>query len=433
MTDTSVEIQHKKQGGEKDAVSIFVVEILEIISYFLKQQSALLRLAEQIEKPNIDFDEMRKEASKFIRDRSNEVLDEDVLQRMFSVFQSGDRSKPREELLEEKLGELRQVINLLPPETRSIYREGYWRQMAGPLERVKFTSSALLITLISELEVTVRHLMSATTALRPEAILSDGKSITFSELKNFTTVDEVEQYLIDKCVDEAIRGSLENWLDFFTKHFGIKRQEVKFWPEIIEPMQRRHCHIHNRGKVSTAYLGHVRATDHSLGDELEVDVAYLKKAADFTYLFVYSLAWRLVTEFVPSNENAWSLAEQVIGGPAYWLLKEGRFSALVQLEGVAPLEKLAPRLSLDIQTNIWLAYKFSGRFPEVEQKVQEFDVRDRSISFQLAKAALLDQTDTAAHLIKVGLDTGELTKKDIVRWPLLKSAYSEYKLIYQDD
>lgn len=333
MTGTAVEIQHQKQGGEKDAVSIFAEEILEIISYFLKQQSALLRLAEQIEKPNIDFDEMRKAASKFIRDRSNEALEEDVLQRVFSVFQSGDRSKPREELLEEKFEELRQVVDLLPPETRSIYWEGYWRQIARPVEQVKFTSSALLITLISELEVTVRHLMSATAALCPEAILSDGKSITFSQLKNFRTVAEVKQYLIDKCVDETIRGSLDNWLDFFTKHFDIKRQEVKFWPEIIEPMQRRHCHIHNRGRVSPAYLRHVLTTDQSLGDELEVDVAYLKEAADFTYLFVYSLAWRLVVEFVPSNKNAWGLAERVIGGPANWLLKEGRFFALLQLEG----------------------------------------------------------------------------------------------------
>lgn len=100
------------------------------------------------------------------------------------------------------------------------------------------------------------------------------------------------------------------------------------------------------------------------------------------------------------------------------------------LDGLVPRDRVEASFRLVLDTNIWLAYKFSGNFDKVRSRVTEWDVSDLGIRFQLSKAALLDQIDEAVQLVKVGLEIGDLTPSDVVSWPLLKDVYPVFASTY---
>ena len=281
--------------------------------------------------------------------------------------------------------------------------------------------SGLLINLVADVEVTVRQVMVAATELHGDALINDDDVIHINEIDRTETGTDLRRRISRRKIETAISGTPDDWLQFFKTHFGLDPGTVAGTSDIREPIQRRHCHVHNRGLVSERYIEKVGESSLDAGKPLRIDRDYLEETADALVVFVYSLCWALSFKFLKGPESEKAL--RWLSMFSFKLLIDCRYTALMRLNNLMPLERIDPESRLTIQTNIWLAFKLSGNFEDIRTDVVAFDVSTLGIKFQLVKSALLGETDKAAQLLEVGLAIGELTESHAARWPLLKDVY----------
>jgi hypothetical protein len=76
---------------------------------------------------------------------------------------------------------------------------------------------SILISMISQFDAFVGNLVRVISKLRPESLNIDEKNITFSQLQKFGSIEIARNYLIEKEIDELLRGSHDNMFDWLEK------------------------------------------------------------------------------------------------------------------------------------------------------------------------------------------------------------------------
>jgi hypothetical protein len=62
---------------------------------------------------------------------------------------------------------------------------------------------------------------------------------------------------------------------------------------------------------------------------------------------------------------------------------------------------------------------------EIQAEVDEWRVGALALQFRCAKAALLDDFDNLRQLIPAAVETGEISRSDLLSWPLFRSLRRE--------
>lgn len=108
-----------------------------------------------------------------------------------------------------------------------------------------------------------------------------------------------------------------------------------------------------------------------------------------------------------------SLAVQRLGECRWLMARE--FSFFV-MNDKSQLE--STRLSGQI--NYWQSFKWSGKYEEVRAEVEDSDLSAKKPLFQLAHAAIRDDFGEFFKMLPGVLESGELMKNDLMRWPLFQ-------------
>src|SRR5262249_20380427 len=147
----------------------------------------------------------------------------------------------------------------------------------------------MVVGLVSAYDAFLAHLLRAVFSIHPETVLTSEKSIKFSDLINYSSIEEARSSLIEREIDTVIRSSHHDQFAWMEQRFSIPlRDNLAVWPKFIELCERRNLLSHTGGTVSAQYLAVCKAhgvdvVGLKLGQKLIVTSEYLAEAVRTVY------------------------------------------------------------------------------------------------------------------------------------------------------
>lgn len=404
---------------------LLYLRLRDISEVFSNRQSELLRVATFIQDEAERIDDGRRRARESVHRRLGEV-DDAALTTVWAVFEArhhevenpGSLSK---ESLTAWITELEEVRSQLPPGTATTYLEAVAQAISAPRGTSALLSS-LLVTLVGEIELLIAYVIRALFEREPARIDDGNSQFTWSELSRFESMEELREHVVERSVDRVLRGSLDDWMDFFRKRFDLQPPKVASEFVAQELIQRRHITVHNGSLVSAQYLDklHKFQIEASVGDSLPVDHEYLRRAADTLYLIGMGLITASGLKLCKDPELKSAFLTD-LANRTYRLLLDGRLELIVSIVDNLDIQRIESDSSrFVLLVNRWLALKRMGRFQECVGEVEAWDVTTRSNDYKLAKLALMDDYQNAVELSQRMLKSGDLEYEHWLTWPLFE-------------
>ncbi len=120
---------------------------------------------------------------------------------------------------------------------------------------------SLLVELISQFDVLVSRLIKVFIDLAPNRVLVEKqiifpKSISFKDLMGFSSIEAVQETIMNDIIDKIMRESHSQQIKEIEKLFGVDlpNKDQRFWSNFIEITERRNLFVHTNGLVSEQYL-----------------------------------------------------------------------------------------------------------------------------------------------------------------------------------
>ena len=278
-----------------------------------------------------------------------------------------------------------------------------------------------LITLVSTAEWFVSELLHAFFELHPEALDIDKKSLSFKELTELDSVDGARAYLLDKAIEDVLRGSIEDWLKFLKERLKLSMnyvdQEVR--EQLVETSQRRNLLVHNGGRINSLYQK--RVAEHlrwkGPSDMVEVPEDYLSERIgtfERAFILIGAELWKKQKPSDPKRYN-------VLFDITWRHLMAERWEIARSLAQFGMNDKQLSESNQLIQLfNYWQCQKWLGCFDEVESEVRKADLSAKEPRFRLGQLALLDNDTDFTNLAKTMIEKNDLTKEALQSWPIFR-------------
>jgi len=306
-----------------------------------------------------------------------------------------------------------------------------WRESLTLLKRLnagqEVAPRSFLVALISQYDAYLGNLLKSLFSLRSELLESSERSLTFSELCKFQSVDNAREYILEKEIETLLRKSHAEQFSWLEKRFGINlRTDLPIWPTFIEITERRNLYVHTDAAVSTQYLEVCRengvSTAHiKVGDQLEMTDEYFQVAHETIYEVGAKLGQVLWRKLIPDQVR---VADEVLLTTTYFLLTEKRLSlanVLLTFADTTLGKKHADEhLRLMFLVNHALASYLAGNKSECLEILDTQDWSATSDLFKLAELVLREKFNDAANLMKKIGSTNRPLKFEYLNWPLFQ-------------
>lgn len=287
-----------------------------------------------------------------------------------------------------------------------------------------------LISLVSIVESFLSQLLHLFFLKHPAALNAKDKQFTFEELSNFSSLDDARTYLVSWKIENLLRGSYEDWIDYFRSQIKLDLSVItKHHDHLIENFQRRNLFVHNDGIVNKIYLSKVSKSltkPEMLNKKLSVSKQYLFSAIDRFESSFLQIAYELWAKCEKDGESRHALVVH----SSYDALQNKRWQVATELAGIIEKDKSAGEVHvLMARINSWISRKNFEDKVMVLNEVKEFDVSAKDDLFKLAKHCLLDETKPAISLAKRLEKSKQLSLKDLSEWPLFEDLRTRPEMI----
>ena len=296
-----------------------------------------------------------------------------------------------------------------------------------------------LITLTSTSEWFISQILHEYLERNTGIIYTKEKSFNLKDLEDFGTIEDARRYLIDSKIENLIRNSFEEWIEFFEKTVGLSMGYLKpHQNKLAEVYLRRNLIVHNGGRVNSIYRKKVATEfkdNFSLGDEVQVSPDYLDTSINLFELNFILIAAELWKKLAPKDEvrakvlielgfkhlssERWLIAE----GLSYFVMNDKQMPEMYQLSG---------------KLNYWQSLKWQGCYEKVRSEVEKADFSAKEPLFQLARLALLDNNEQFFQLLPEILASKKLGYDDLETWPIFREmrkapAYGPFHEKYESE
>ncbi len=287
----------------------------------------------------------------------------------------------------------------------------------------------LIVSLISEYDLLIDTLIRISFGLHPEILDSSKRQFTFSELLKFDDIVDARDCLIDKEIENVIRGGHSDQINYIEKTFGIKElSSIPGFKSFVEITERRNVFVHCDGKVSRQYIDKCKESkvslpnDCTLNSMLYVDKSYFIESYKSILKFAVILThkwWRqfMRNEIEDADTHLNNLCLNLIGADEY-------DSAIELLEyAEAKFFNKSTKVVAKLLNNLnkAQAYKWKGNLSKMNQILDNLDLSGASDDFKLAELVLRDNSQEAAKLVrKIGAESEYVSEKAYKIWPIFK-------------
>jgi len=296
---------------------------------------------------------------------------------------------------------------------------------------VQHLQRSSLISLVSLVESFLSQLLHMFFQKHPSALNAKEKQFTYEELTNFSSLDDARSYLVSWKIENLLRGSYEDWIEYFRTQVKLELIiTTRHHDRLVEIFQRRNLFVHNDGVVNKIYLAKVAKSitkPDMLKSKLGVSKNYLFSAIDRFESSFLELAFELWARCEKNSKKRPSL----IIRSTYEALQNKRWRVATDLADIVGKDKASSELDiLMAKVNSWIARKKLEDKDKVIEEIIGFDVSAKDDLFKLAKHCLLDETELALSLAKRLEKTEKLPINAFVEWPLFEDlrANPQFKL-----
>lgn len=285
-----------------------------------------------------------------------------------------------------------------------------------------------IVSLVSRFDEFLSAILKVVLRENPEWLKSNTKTLTYKELIELDSVKEAITGIIEKEVDELMRGSKEEQINFLDSKLklGIKDNFTKF-SEFLEIAERRNLFAHTGGRVSQQYLDRCKKygirnpEDVRKGALIEISDDYFSKAFDLFFEAGLRVSQAAFRRMFPGHLRA---ADRSLNHLAirFLDLAEWELAELISDFFVAVPEQLR---SEDVEfyyfalINRAIAQKASGK--KVEPGLAGVPWEAFHPKYKLALHVLRDEFDEAAKLCRNQAVIEAVTENGFREWPLFRT------------
>lgn len=293
------------------------------------------------------------------------------------------------------------------------------------------TPRALFVAMFSAFDAYLGNLLRALYYKQPKLLDSSGRSITFSELVEFESIEDARSLVIDSEVEAVLRSSYIEQFRMLEKRFNIElRKGLDCWLVFVEAGQRRNLFVHNDGVVSAQYLkvckeNGIDVAELSVGDELKINQEYLKESFFCVHQMSIKLSHVLWRKVCPEDQEK---ADNALIKLCFELLQQEKFKlAKPVLDFSVDLKKhhnaFIRRINI---VNKAIGYKFNPQLGSCSEILDNEDWSDCGKQFLLAVEVLRENYSSAAEIMEqIGSLDEHVTKMAYRTWPLFIKFRSE--------
>jgi len=257
-------------------------------------------------------------------------------------------------------------------------------------------------------------------------------SISLSELKNFSTIEEAYKDLLFKEIEKLLLDLNFEELKEYFKKLGISLAEDFInWDLINEIRERRHLIVHNNAIVNQKYLNKSKnICNLNIGDNVNIENDYLKNAID-EVLFAGAL---LIF-------NCWGKWDKVYASDAiseivdltFELLKRKNYSLVNRTceyveKMIKPRNEKEETYLLNINFNHCIALKRISKKKELNSKLENIRVGNLTPIYKLAKSVLIEDSEGIKNVFNQAIIVDDLIIDQYFEWPLFEDLRNNEEL-----
>jgi hypothetical protein len=296
--------------------------------------------------------------------------------------------------------------------------------------------NSYIMSLISQYDAFLGRLLKIIFLVKPEILNSSDKSLTFSQLSEFNSLDEAKEYILEKKIETLIRDSHLEQIQSIENLLKVPlRKGLDIFPKFIEITERRNLFVHTGGEISNQYIrvckdNNILFEGAKVGDILTVTPEYFAGAFDIVYELGFKLAHVLWRKFIPqelevADRNLIDIGYDTLYSENYQLTK------IIFDFATQTLKKHHCEENRRIMiVNRALAYKWSGNNNKALEIIKSEDWTATSIRFRLAEAVILENYKNAYEIMKeIGSNSAEVSTEKYRGWPLFKQIKKESSFI----
>jgi hypothetical protein len=282
-----------------------------------------------------------------------------------------------------------------------------------------------LVSLVSQYDAFIRSFTRDLLMLNRNTLRGCQAELKVSDLLTFASIDDAYRYVVEREIDQMMRGSHADQFDYFKQAFDLDWKHDSLWQKFVEVTERRNLFVHTNGYVTQQYLRVCKQHNVMLestlkeGDKLSAGPKYFSRAADALLELATKVSQILWRKQVPTERAS---ADRTFGEFTFELLATGRYELVLSLLNFATTT-LRNKISdenylLTFTVNTAIAYKEIEDHKRMAECLASTDWKQKNSKFRLAEAVLNERYHAAAELMKaVGKD---MPAADYRHWPLFR-------------
>lgn len=292
-----------------------------------------------------------------------------------------------------------------------------WRNLDQGISKIP---SLLLLGVVASYDLLFSDITKILLSLKPERYEGSNKSYTISQIRKFSSFDDLLNSVIDAEVEALMYENHQKQIEFFSTTFsvGIKDSYDK-WPEFIEIFERRNIIAHSGSIANDIYLENCERVkypcEYEKGQFVTVDLDYVENALNLLTEFAILLIFR-----------AWHKQQKDSIEDSFHAIVTLSFDLLVDnkpvvasriLSNVRIFESQAgEEFRLMLLVNHAIAKKMIDD-PDWEILLRSENWSTKSPLFQLCVSAVLEKVDEVIIYMPICVGMAEIGSDGLRQWP----------------
>jgi hypothetical protein len=298
-----------------------------------------------------------------------------------------------------------------------------------------------VVSFVSQYDAYLGGLIRVMFLNKPELLNNSEKNIMFSELLKFNSIEEAQEFVVEKEVESVLRESHIKQFRWLENKLGIPlRKDLPSFSEFIEITERRNLFVHCNGAVSRQYIENCRENEVKgieelkIGDILDVKPAYFSKCYMTLFEIGVKLGHVMWRKLKPEENDE---ADGHLNEVCYELLIKGHYNLAINLLTFATetLKKHTQEIVCIFTINKALAYYLSNKKQDCIKVLDKHDWSATSDKFKLALEILKENYKDSLELMKsIGNKNEHINEEAYRDWPLFNDIRKteEFKLTYKE-
>ena len=290
---------------------------------------------------------------------------------------------------------------------------------------------AILLSLVATFDSFIADTLRIMLRSKPKWAIGSSKMISVKEILNMSSFDDVIRKFTDDEVDDLMRGSHDEQIEYIEKilHIDI-RNHYEEWGEFIEIFERRNIISHGNYIINSHYVRNCnkhgfQVDEGQRGKNLSLDEEYLSRSSDRLLEFGLSLMFVLrLKHFKDSRE----IAYKELNNLTYELIKDRQSRVAAKLLNLALFKQTASvseEIRRTMTVNLANAYKKLGNDKMAQEVITGVDWSATRDEFQICVAAIQGDIERVVELMPKVVQGDLITKTAYREWPVFDWAREE--------